>query len=239
MKTLWTDSYLSDLSTEAEIQISSQVPCIYTRFPLSVTLGTSVYDFQDTNVTPVAQRLTGIIRVTWQGFTVHPMFQKTLRDLVTTLKPGNGDVQTSRPYIYMRQGFGMDRIKFFPAPNLSIAYNNSDIDTQTGIASNVIVSGWRIADPTGDTYRIPDYVLATIVRYYVLARAYKKEGKGQNLDAAKYYDNMYQWGMGRFKQIVEQLFTSRTKSVSAPITDMWGTKPPHPVLPPNFGPIVE
>ncbi len=229
---LWTNQYLADLATEAEIQISTEVNAIYVRFPLDVTLAQSVYDFQ--NVVP-AQRLTGIIRVTWQGWTVHPVFQNQLRNNIIPLKPWNGDIISSRPFMYMRMGYGLDGIKFFPAPNASITYDNTDITTQTGITNNVIVSGWRIADPTGTAYRIPDYVRETLVRYYVMWRAYKKEGKGQNLEASKYFEQKYIKLLGRFKTIVSQLFTCRTHGMRDPFMNTYGHRPPRPSLPVNFG----
>jgi hypothetical protein len=235
-QSLWTSQYLSDLAQEAEIQISTEVNAIYCRFPLNVVLGQSVYDFQ-TDTTP-AQRLTGIIRITYQGWTVLPTFQDQLRNNVVPLKPWDGDVISSRPFLYMRLGYGIDGIKFFPAPNLSIPYDNTDITTQTGITNNVIVSGWRIADPTGTTYRLPDYIRETLVRYYVMARAYKKEGKGQNLDASKYFEGKYQKLLARFKTIVSQLFSCRMHGVRDPLMNTYGRKPPRPSLPTNFGTVV-
>lgn len=230
---LWTSQYLSDLASEAEIQISTEVNAIYVRFPLNVVLNQSVYDFQIDTVP--AQRLTGIIRITYQGWTVHPVYQNQLRNNIVPLAPWNGDVISSRPFLYMRQGYGIDGIKLFPAPNLSIPYDSTDITTQTGINNNVIVSGWRIADPTGSTYRLPDYIRETLVRYYVMARAYKKEGKGQNLDASKYFEGKYGKLLTRFKTIVSQLFSSRVHGVHDPFANTYGHRPPRPRLPVNFG----
>jgi hypothetical protein len=234
MKTLWTNQYLADLSTDAELEISSEVPCIYVRFPMNVTLGTSIYDFTDTNITSPAQNLTGIIRITWLGYTVSPVSPIQMKNLVVPFAPGNDTVQ-SRPFIFLRQGYGLNKIKFYPAPNATITYDSSNLNTQDGIRANVVVSGWRIADPTGTTYRIPDYIRELLVRYYVLNKAYAKEGKGQNLDASKYYEIKYQQTLGRFKSIVENLFSSRTKFQSPMADRLFGAKPPRPVLPPDFG----
>lgn len=230
---IWTDQYINDLAMEAEIEISTKVPCIYVRFPLNVTLGQSIYDFQTD--TPTPQRLTGIIRITWQGFTVYPVFQSQLRNVIIPLKPEEGDISSFRPTLYMRLGYGTDGIKFFSAPNASIAYDSSDINTQSGIRSNVIVSGWRIADPTGTTYRIPDYIRETLVRYYVMSRAFRKEGKGQNLDAAKYFADKYERLLVRFRTIVSQLFAVRLHGMQEAPSAAYGPKPPRPQLPSNFG----
>jgi hypothetical protein len=232
---LWTDEYLSDLATEAEIQISTEVPCIYTRFPMNVTVGTSIYGFQDANVMPFGPiRLTGIIRITWQGWTVHPVFQNQLRNIVIPLAPENGDPQSSRPFMYMRSGYGIDGIKFYPSPSATITYDNSDITTQDSIAANVIVSGWTIANPEGQTLRVPAHVRATLVRYYVMERAYRKEGRGQNMEASKYYAQKYSKLLTRFKTITSQLFASRTHGMGDMFLSIYGRKPPHPKLPTNF-----
>jgi hypothetical protein len=233
MKTLWTDNYISDLATQAEEAISTAIPCVYVRFPLNIVASQSIYSFQ-TDTSP-AQRLTGIIRITWQGNIVYPMFQEYLRGLVGTLKPGEGEVTSSRPEMYIRTGYGMDQIKFFATPSATITYDSANINTKAGIRTNVIVSGWRIADSSGTAYRIPDYIRETLVRYSVLATAYKKEGKGQNLDASKYYEQQYAVLLDRFKKIVDQLFSSRTRGMKENTFPAYGGKPPRPRLPSNFG----
>ncbi len=226
---LWTTEYLSELASEAEITISTEVPCIYVRFPLPVQVGVGIYDL---NALSTPQQLTGIIRITYQGYTVHPAFPNEMRDTVVPFKPGEGDVQ-SRPFIYLRQGYGLNSLKLFPAPNATISYDSTDITTQTGIRNNVIVSGWRIADQSLG-YHIPAHIRFTLVRYYVLARAYKKEGKGQNLEASKYFEVKYERLLMRFKKINMRLFASRVGTIRDHVVRPWGYKPPRPMLPPNF-----
>lgn len=228
---LWTNDYLSKLASEAEIQISTEVPCIYTRFCLPVVAGTAIYDFS--TLTP-ARRLTGIIRITWQGYTVMPVFQRQLRNVFFPLKPGE-ESETSRPFLYMRDGYGIDGIKFFQSPNLTIPDDASDVNSQAAIRNLVIVSGWAIADPTGSTLRIPDYIRDTLVRYYVMRYAYLREGKGQNLQASAAFEKKYNALLARFKKIVAQLFSARTPSIRDGFIPSQSVKPPHPVLPPNFG----
>lgn len=228
---LWTSEYLSDLATEAEIKISTEVPCIFVRFPLNITAGTSVYDFSALS-TP--QYLTGIMRITYLGYTVHPAFPNEMRGLVQGFRPGNGDTQSSRPYIYLRSGYGINEIKFWPAPSATITYDSSDITLNSSIRNNVIVAGWRLAD-TALNYRIPAHIRQTLVRYYVMAYAYKKEGKGQNLEASKYFEFKYNGLLARFKKINSKLFTSRLNFTrDDAIYRSYGTKPPRPSLPPNF-----
>jgi len=233
MKTLWTNEYLSDLATEAEVQISTQVSCIYVRFPLNIVASQSIYDF--TEDTSPSQRLTGIIRITWQGYTVYPVFQAELRNVIVPLKPTEGDVESSRPFLYCRLGYGMDKIKFFACPNTTIAYDSSNINTKTGIRANVIVSGWRIADPAIAAYRVPDYVRETLVRYYVLSKAFKREGKGQNLIASNYYEVEYEKLLKRFRKITDNLYSSRMRGIKEGLIANRGVRPPRPRLPANFG----
>lgn len=227
---LWTDAYLSDLAIEAELKISTEVPCIYVRFPLNIVQGTSVYDLSALS-TP--QFLTGVIRITYQGWPVYPAFSNDLRNNVPSFKPASGDVE-SRPYLYLRDGYGLNSLKFWPAPNATITYDASDITLSSSIRNNVIVSGWRLADSTLG-YNIPTHIRQTLVRYYVMAYAYKKEGKGQNLEASKYFESKYELLLSRFKKINSKLFISRLNFTrDFPIGRSYGVKPPRPSLPPNF-----
>ena len=230
---LWTTEYLASLASEAEIEISTQIPCIYVRFPVSLIAGQSNYNFS-TLATP--QRLTGIIRVTFRGKPVWPIHSTLLRNGIPQIRPLEGDSEGD-PQWYVRTGYGIDGIKLFPTPSANLAYDSSNINTRTGIQNNFIVSGWRIAD--GSTYMIPDYIRETLIRYYVMSYAFRKEGKGQNLDAAKYFDKKYAMLLQRFRTITSQLFSIRNHFVkdSIPAGERGG-KPPHPSLPSNFGEIV-
>lgn len=234
---LWTDDYLSDLQENAEIEISTLVPCIYVRFPLNIVAGQTIYNFL-TDVSP-AQRLTGIIRVTYLGKTVHPVSVNALKGEFPFLKPVEGETR-GRVLFYMRTGYGMDGIKFNVAPASSITYNGTDnINTVTGIRNNVIVAGWRIADPQNPMYQLPDWIREKLIMYWVLSKAYRKEGKGQNLDAAKMFDQKYNTLLVQFKTINMNIFNARMHGIRDQIPG--GTRgglPPRPVLPPNFGTLV-
>jgi len=221
---LWTNEYLADLSTEGEIQISTEVPCIYSRSALNITGGTSIYE--------LSQRFTGIISVTWQGFLIYPIFQTQLRNYVIS-NPVEGDELTPRPSFYMRLGYGINGIKFFATPSTTINYDNTNINTQEGIRNNIIVSGWCVADTTSEIYRIPNYIRETLVRYYVMKRAYAKEGKGQNLEASAYYNKKYDKLLNRFKVITSQLYSSRLHGMQE--VNYYSARLPRPQLPSNFG----
>lgn len=227
---LWTTQYLTDLYSEAEVEISTQVPSIYVRFPVSLVAGQDIYDF---STLPNPQRLTGIIRITWKGHALYPIHHQELRKLNPIFRQGVGITQ-GIPYMYVRQSYGLDGIKLFPAPADDLTYNNTNINTATGIKNNFIICGWRIAD--GVAYRIPPYLRETLIRFYVLKQAFRKEGKGQNLTAAKYYDQKYAAMMDQFKFIQNSLYSFRNHFVKdTPLFAERGGKPPRPVLPPNFG----
>lgn len=223
---IWPTQYLSDLIVQAEQEISEQVPCIYSRFAISVTQGISVYILPES--------ISGIIRVTWKSWTVHPVFQRELRNNVIPLKPVNGDIE-SRPFLYMRQGYGESGIKFYPAPNETIVADQTNIFNQTGIASQVIISAWHIADATGSTYRVPAYIGRYLTKAYVLWRAFAKEGPGQNLEASEYYRVKYEGLLTQFKKIVTRLYSSHVRSMGDQFVNTYGRRPPHPRLPANFG----
>ena len=230
---LWTTDYLKDLYSEAEIELSTQVPCIYVRFPVSLVANQDVYDF---STLPTPQRLTGIIRITWKGHSLYPIHHQELRKLNPLFRQVSA-TPAGIPYMYVRQMYGLDGIKLFPTPAEALPYDNSNINTKTSISNNFIVAGWRIAD--GAAYRIPPYLRETLIRYYVLKQAFRKEGKGQNLEAAGYYDKKYSQMMDQFKFIQGQLYSFRNHFVKdTPLFAERGGKPPRPVLPPNFGQVL-
>ena len=226
---IWTTEYLGELASEAEVKISSEVPCIYVRFPLNITAGTAIYDL---SALSPSQYLTGIIRISYQGWTVWPIFTSEMRNNFIPFHPGEGDVQ-SRPFLYLTDGYGLPKIRLYPSPSQTITYDNSDLSISTNIRNNVVVSGWRIADQLNG-YRIPEHLRFSLVRHYVLARAFKKEGKGQNLDASKYHEGRFTILLARFKHINNKLFVSRCNYTRDGFVRPFGYRPPRPVLPPNF-----
>lgn len=227
MSQVWTQDYLSGLAVNAEIEISYATPCIYYRLALDIIAGTTIYDIGDI--------FTGIIRVTFNGFTVHPVFQRELRNNVIPLQPSEGEVQSSRPFMYMRTGYNDTQLKLYPAPNASITAYQTNIYNQTGIASQCIVAGWRVADPGCANYMLPPTFRRYIIKAYVLSHAFLKEGPGFNQQASDFWTSEYNMLLREFKKFTQKVYGSFNRSMGDMFINTYGRRPPHPRLPSNFG----
>ena len=191
---LFSDQYLDNLLRRSEIEISQQVPCILTRFSLNITQGTSVYD--------LPSGIINMIRVTWKGDSLEPWEHSDTRD-TNWMKPQNQSSQ-GVPKFYLSYQYGFSKIKFHPVPNEAIASDDTNI-FGSDIANRVILTAFRIADPTGSTYRIPEALRQRFGKYYVLYKAYQREGKGQNLAAAQYFKNKHEVAVSQFKKVVDKV----------------------------------
>jgi hypothetical protein len=193
---IWSDDYLNYLLTRGEIEFSQKVPSILTRFSLSVTAGTSVYDIS-------ANQLTNMLRVTWKGEKLDSFehASDTLRN--NWIRPQDQSNQ-GKPQCYLSYEYGYGKIKFHPVPNETIAADDTNI-YGSDIENRVIITGYRLADPTADTYRIPEYVRRRFTKYYAMEKAYLREGPGQDLDASRYFGSKYQLALVYFKKIIHSI----------------------------------
>ncbi len=193
---IWSQDYLDILLRRAEIEFSQKVPAIFTRFSLAVTAGTSVYDIS-------AKNLVGIQRVTWKGDKLWSWEHASSMQRNDWLRPQDQAAQ-SKPIFYISYEYGYGKIKFHLVPNETIAADDSNI-YGSDIANRVIISGFRIADPTGSTYRIPAYVRRRFTKYYAMEKAYLREGPGQDLRASEYFGKKYLLVLTHFKTIMNKI----------------------------------
>jgi len=224
---IWNDEYLNYLLTRAEIEFSQKVPSIFTRFSLATTAGISVYDIS-------ANNLVGIHRVTWKGIKLESWEHASAEQRNEWIRPQDQGSQ-SRPLFYLSYEYGYGKIKFHPLPNEAITVDDTNING-SDIANRVIISGFRLADPTGTTYRIPEYVRRRFTKYYAMEKAYLREGPGQDLRASQYFGDKYLLVVGHFKNIMNKipksvlihfgerapLTSKRLARPSLPSTGAWG-----------------
>ena len=213
---IWQDKYLDDLLSRGEIEVSRLIPCIFNRFSLAITAGTATYTLPN-----------GILCITYKGDPIYPEEQIGKELATPWYKPLNAGSQ-SKPYNYYRIGYGYSTIEFRPVPNESIAANDTNI-YGSDIANRIIISCWKVADPTGSTYRIPTYIQRSLLKYYALEKAFRKEGKGQNLVAADYFRNKYEYWLNIFKVTQANISKCIRRRLSAGVSPI--KLPPRPVLP--------
>lgn len=193
----WTPKYLKQLSNDGEADIARRIAPIYARYSLSVTSGTAEYDLED--------QTREIQSITWKGFKVYPLIGQ---EEAIRIHAQYRTITRTRPDWYMIGSGGMKKILFVPVPQETIAKDDSVLFSRAGISARVIISYRRLPERDTDVYSIPDYMARRTIKSYVLARAYAREGKGQNLKAAQYYDQKYEQAIALHKKVISK-YSSR------------------------------
>lgn len=213
---------LTELAREAEILLSRKVHCIFHRESLAITSGESIYS--------LPTGLYDIMRITWLGNKLEPWNPEQFSGF--NLKP-HVDASESTPQFYMLLGYDYDKIRFYPTPPTSIdAISSSAIDKGASVDAGVIISGWRAADPTGETYRIPDWIRDLLTYYYKTGKAFMYEGQAQDQDIARIYLQQFEQYANLFKDFVMKIPSSVEHRFGPP--NIRSGRPPRPVLPSNF-----
>ena len=224
---LWTDEYLLQLREDGEVELSCDVPLLLYRYPLQIVSGQSEYT--------LPSGIVNILRISYKGYKVYPYSSRLGRDEVVEIRPDS--TVLGRPSYYITRDNNWDTIKFFPTPNENLSTDSSTKDTGTGILAQCIITCYMQADVTGDTLRIPEYIRRQFTKYYVMYRAYAKEGKSQNIVASNYFKQKYFFAREEFRKIIHKM--PRAISSRMEPGSQRNVRPARPSLPSNFGRIVE
>lgn len=228
MSTIWSDEVLELLAGDAEQDINQAVACLFHRFFLTITAGTSVYTLPD--------KVRSIERVTWRGRKVWPMNWEDLQTITphTVVVDPSTRIETSesRPMWYALHPTNVHDIRFYPTPNESFTNTGDPLSPDTG--AKCIISCFRNIDISDVTSSLPSYIDRRTRKAYILWKAFEKEGNGQNLKAAQYYMKKYQFLIEQFRSINEGAFISKKYSLDDGSLSDISTRYPRPTLPPNF-----
>lgn len=224
---IWTDEYLQLLQQRAEIELTTDVKCIFHRFSLAVTSGVSTYD--------LPEGIVSVQRVTWNGTRVNPYDQITAQRFDLHIDPLT-ETTSGKPYLYLQHNYGWDKIHFWPVPDENITADDSGI-WGADIENRVVISCWIVADPTGFTQRLPEVVRRRVVKQYVNWKAYMKEGASQDIDAAGYFRSKYEAGKLHIQEVMGNI--PRAIMTQMQPTLQGNPQVARPKLPSNFGRIVE
>lgn len=189
----WDDDYIARVTTEAEKEIARATNFVWDRYPLAITAGTATYTLPD--------YVRGIIGIEWKGRPIQPLHhQEAIRD--------NYQFITTRGVVdaYIRSPNDFQIIRFISVPNETVSADpdNDDLDDATVLVNRVVVYFQRDADVSGDLLSVPDYIARRLIAAWVLYRAYKKEGKGQDLAASDYYRFVYESRLKMYKHLIEK-----------------------------------
>lgn len=218
---IWSDSFLQDLRDRAEIELSTEVPCIFKRFSLTVTQGVAQYELPEEVIT--------IRRITWKGKKVFPTTHQEQDASFNQLEYNSS--RTGTPDLYIQLKYGRNQLVFYPTPSESITADDTDLDTIEGIQRRVVISAYVPSDL--NSYRIPEYMRRRLVKQYVNYKAYLKEDQGMRVSAAEYFRQ-------KWERAKEQLRTAKGGLYRGTIHQMGSIAltrkvPARPSLPSNFG----
>jgi hypothetical protein len=198
----WDNDYLERLTVEAEKEISREVSPIYARESMAITSGTATYTFPN--------YVRNMYQATWKGKPVDPIYHEEAVRLdpkyVTT--PGE-------PKWYIRSPEDYNTIRLIPSPNETLTADpTDDVFDATVIEAKFIISFYREPDTSQSILTLPDYIARRLIKTYVLMRAFKKEGKGQNLEASDFYRQKYALQLDLYKQLRDRYWMGKKKLTS-------------------------
>ncbi len=214
--TVWTAAQINRFTLQAEEIFCQEYKCIIDRVALDIIAGTALYTLPDD--------VSDIRRITYRGLNVIPFSDRNNRFLFEGLT-SQGE---PRYFIYNNQGKGT--IKFFPTPLETITANQSNLFDPDQIAIQCIAEYYRIPDGIG--FSLPEYMRRRLLKTYVLWHCFLSEGKGQNLKAAAYWKQKWDYMRETYGNQVYELLTSARKLMT-PGIEIYRRMPPMATLPIN------
>ena len=226
---IWTEDYLNTLLEEAEAYIITVLGCIFDRFSFAVTSGISVYT--------LPSYVNKIVRVTWKGKKLYPLtFQEfCLANPASAMIDNSTGIESpsSTPLYYVKHPTNFYDIRLFPTPGEDIAEVTSGL-FGSGISTGLIVSCYRDADNSIPYLQLPRFIIRRVKKAYILSRAFAKEGKGQNLQAAQYYSKKLDLLMEALKVINSNVFLGKVRVLGDNCSVGMYYTPERPILPSNY-----
>jgi len=205
---------LERLLNQGEVKVSDDINFLAHRYSPAIVAGTSDYTLPD--------YVRSIKRVTWKGYKLDPMPQKTRANVFQAAN------SQGRPYWYVYNNVGLNKISLFPVPSESVSAGVTNL-WATDVPTAVIVEFWRISD--NSTYVLPDYFRRQLLRYYIASRQYQQEGKRNRFNTALYYKNRWEEERSRFENFLAELQNRPTKRTVSqiPYTRFFPGKPILPI----------
>lgn len=206
---------------QGEVELSTEKPFLVSRTALAIVSGTSEYT--------LPEYVVSIRRVTYKGMKLDPLPQRNLREVFQSA------TQQGRPFWYIYNNVGLNKIKLFPCPNENISAVTDvwDDDIQTGC----IVEYYRSSD--NDTFIIPEQLRRQLLKLYVAKQCFSMEGAGQNIKMAEYFNKRWEQQKQEFISLIDELYIKPRKLVTNEVVTS-NFYPAAPVLPiANFGTSVD
>lgn len=180
---------------------------------------TAITDVAGTATYTLPSDLYRVDRITWKNLKIEPWKASEARSRNAYFQVNQGNVTA---YVLEADGLGTIRLINVPAAN----------------GSNTILEYFRrgaTLSADGTLLEIPDYYSDYVV-WYALARAYEREGRGQDSEMSQHYQSRYSEGVARVKRRKSQALSSRTGVFGG--GDRRPPKLEDPQWPSTYGPTV-
>lgn len=216
---LWTTEYLNRLAVEAESNIAQETKAITDRISLPTE------EFQAEFLLP--EYVFNVKKVYWKGERLTPIsslgidsgysvlqwtdgaFEPTaftasyLLGAMTQINIMGSIASGGKPFEYFYYGFGENKIRLNPGSNERLDKYNDGLWNEVNLKKTLVVEFYRY--PDGANFQIPGYIRRRTIKAYVMAKAYAKEGPGQSIKAARYFEQRYAFLLNRAKRVVDRI----------------------------------
>lgn len=210
---LWTSDQITRFSQDGENDFAEDYPCILTRLSLATTANVPVYSLPDS--------VRSIRRITWKGFKLDPLGQRNMREVFSYA------TQVGKPYWYVFNNVGANKIQFFPIPDETIVPSGLNLYSDA-ITTDCIVEYFTLPDYV--IYTIPQYFRRRLLKNYVLRYCFAIEGAGQNLKNRDYFNQKWENLKKQYGEFLDEIHNKSRKLCLNGITSSQFF-PATPVLP--------
>jgi hypothetical protein len=231
MPIIWEDAYLSNLLSEAEKRIASDLDLHFEKYALTINADQSTYGLDPS--------IKKVLYITWEGKKLEPMDFNEANNLMynraVVSETVKNEYSSGIPRYYTVHPTNLSVIRLIPTPNSSKAPTGlEDLWDATEIRQQCIVTCYRTSDPTDAEFALPDHLGRRYKKHYALYRAFLKEGKGQNLVASNYHKTKFRSQFETLKLINANTYVSKRNNLEPSDLRSRGGSYPMPQLPSNY-----
>ncbi len=211
---LFSGNVVTRFSQQGDQDFAEECPCIHKRISLTITSNSHTYTLPDD--------VLSLRRVTWKGKKLDPLPHRGFREAFQAA------TQQGDPFWYIYNNIGLNQIRLFPTPNVSVAQATTDLYSEAAVMASVIVDYFQAPDFMNAV--IPLYVRRRLLKSYALYGCFNIEGEGQNLKNAQYHLKKYQFLRVKYKLLLNELHNKPRKLVVSGIQAS-NYFPGSPILP--------
>lgn len=211
---IFDSATLSRFYNQGENIISDERPFLVDRLALTIVAGTSTYTLPD--------YVRSIRRITYFGNYLDPLPRRAQRDIFQAA------TQMSKPFWYIFNNIGLNKIQLFPVPNQNVAPVTNLWGNGISATTGCIVEFYRVTD--NSSFVLPPWIKRQLLKQYVAQQTFQVDGQGNNLKLAQYFSKRWQLRKQEFIDLLDELIYKPRKLCLTSISGS-GWFPGRPILP--------